>query len=332
MKTRYGTLIKSDNALEAESKGRYSISEGTRRLRDELQRKGIKVTLRNSRKALEEFGNDGEWHHVGKFASEVNYYDVSAVVEMLDEPESRQKLLDVLEEPLEEKARTKAEAAYVIIKWSEWAGSRYRRCTEHEWIGTAQIKGDWIYFDGRRKKLSGNWIEVTHIPKARAKVGEERRLQLIEEEKRNRLIMLARSVKRLETEKLARLWRKRQDDRRGANRQICKAIGLTVAEDDYVMKIGSVWQVLEDELKAKGLLDNNVPLTDSASTERPGVANRERNACIDAVEAGNALLPKPELCDQQKRCDNRQPGGRKMLTTTQRFYGARDTQRTRALA
>ena len=266
MKTKYGTLIKSDNALLAEAESRYPITEATKRLRDELVQREIKATLQQCRRALEEYGYDGEWHHVSRYANKVNYYDVSAVLEMLDEPNSRKVLETFLAKP-SRKLTTEAKTVHVLISWKTWHGSRnYRKSSEHEWGGTAQVKGSWIYFDGRRKKMSGNWIDVRHISKAEAeeyvrirKVAElqeqidaEYRRKGLKPKDRERFKSIQQSVADLGSDSLASLWKmrkdrnRREDRNRTVNRQLREAVGLSTDDAEYAAKLGWAWQFVSE--------------------------------------------------------------------------------------
>lgn len=253
MKTQYGTLLKSDNALNAESENRFPIGAATKKLKSMLAQNGIKATLRSCRSALEAFGDQGEWHHVSKFANEISYYDVASVLEMLDEPKARQKLLELLQKPAKASVAT-ATTVHVVIAWSEWVGSAgKRKQVEHEWIGTAVVKGDWIHFDGRRKKLSGNWIALEHISKAKVKAHQRRvarEQERIAEEERLPFKELQQSIQKLESDVLINLWKKRQGgNRKMANRRLREATGLTV-DRAYLTNLKWGWRFVEEAIQS----------------------------------------------------------------------------------
>jgi len=67
----YGVLTKSDNAIEAESQGRFSASEIARQL----------CVPCGAVKAL--FPHSGEWHHVGKYANKVDYFNLGDCEEFI---------------------------------------------------------------------------------------------------------------------------------------------------------------------------------------------------------------------------------------------------------
>lgn len=61
-----GILSKSDNALRAETEGRFTLTELCRQLKLPTE---IEAAL----------PWDGEWHHVSAFANEVRYYRLARV-------------------------------------------------------------------------------------------------------------------------------------------------------------------------------------------------------------------------------------------------------------
>lgn len=74
---RAESYSRSYNAMEAENGGRYPLTRAI-----EVVRREANVTAKAAREALTTTF-DGEWHHVGKFASRVDYYDTSAALDLL---------------------------------------------------------------------------------------------------------------------------------------------------------------------------------------------------------------------------------------------------------
>lgn len=171
---KFGVLTKSDNALAAEADGRFPMSSAKRELRNLLPQ----LTLRQC-EALLEHRHDGEWHHIGSYANEVNYYNVMDAAEWYDENRKEaERLLNGVALPNNSVQQVQAK-----IAWTEWTGSRNRpEAHEYEFNGPATIKGDWITFVEivgdrniqRRKKISGNWINVTIFKSPKEEVAEWR--------------------------------------------------------------------------------------------------------------------------------------------------------------
>lgn len=67
--SRNSSYSRSYNAAEAESQNRFPLTRAKKFVADDL-----KCSQSVAAAALE-LMHDGEWHHVGKYASEVNYYD-----------------------------------------------------------------------------------------------------------------------------------------------------------------------------------------------------------------------------------------------------------------
>ncbi|QDT24343.1 hypothetical protein [Gimesia chilikensis] len=156
----YGVLIKSDRAILAESNGRYPMTYAKKHLRDELKGMDIKSTLYGCELLLKEHGDFGEWHHSSKFAREIDYYDVNAVIKEFDEnlSEALQQMA-VAKKPKKEEVKT--EARNVKLKYRVWITSSRYRVKRYE--GPATIKGDWIHFQSTKKKLTGDYIEVEYL-------------------------------------------------------------------------------------------------------------------------------------------------------------------------
>ena len=139
---------KSNNAVEAEQCGIFPITVATK-----IVAKKYGVAQRLARKYLECLGCC-EWHHSSKHYNEVSYYDTN-----LTEEEEK----ELMEFDFEEEKREVLNGKYKI-DWVDWEGSRNNpRKIENSYEGYAEIKGDWIQFKGKRKKLSGNWITVKRI-------------------------------------------------------------------------------------------------------------------------------------------------------------------------
>lgn len=74
---RNDSYSRSYNATEAESESRYPLTRAIAAVRSQAG-----VSVKDARAALVA-AHDGEWHHVGKFASRVNYYDPEAALDLL---------------------------------------------------------------------------------------------------------------------------------------------------------------------------------------------------------------------------------------------------------
>lgn len=107
----YCGYSKSNNAVDAESEGRYPLTEATKRVAIEL-----KITQKQARHILETSGT-GEWHHTGSYFNKTDYYDVASIVEAVRDGEIK----------IPEKQKTVKLAPIVltgIVEWIEWRGSR----------------------------------------------------------------------------------------------------------------------------------------------------------------------------------------------------------------
>jgi hypothetical protein len=167
----YGTLTKSDNALDAEASGRYPASRIAREL-------GVPAAF-----VAECCPHDGEWHHVGKFANEVNYFSLAECREFLGldcdsgEPAPEQGNDDlgqgaaILENwKREQKAKRTSVHIFTGVKifWREFSGSRaHPTCDEYTDDNAALIyEGGAFVTVARacgaimRKKVDGNHFEL----------------------------------------------------------------------------------------------------------------------------------------------------------------------------
>ena len=106
----YDGYSKSNNALIAESDGKYAASV--------LARK-IKVSVQ----AIQTFLEPVEWHHTSSHFNHTNYYDEADIDEAL---------LIQMQKYWPEK-KTEVVHKNCIVKWLEWGGSRkHPTCTERE--------------------------------------------------------------------------------------------------------------------------------------------------------------------------------------------------------
>lgn len=158
-----GVLIKSDRALEAETNHRFPMSTARRQLRHELQARGITATIYGCELLLRKYGDFGEWHHVSKFARRVDYFDVAAVVEAISDmtPEAFKNLSEVAKSQRPRRLPPKQRSCFVSIKYRQYRSRTNYRILRYE--GPAEIRGDWIHFNGTRKRLSGKFITVERV-------------------------------------------------------------------------------------------------------------------------------------------------------------------------
>ena len=108
-----------------------------------------------------------EWHHTGKFARRTPYYDPADFALKGDEDgdedaeEATAKVLAAQDRRL---AATVATESTYRIRWTEWSGTGRRKSREdHEYIGPATVEGNWVRFDGKRKRTDGNWITISEV-------------------------------------------------------------------------------------------------------------------------------------------------------------------------
>jgi len=155
-----GVLIKSNRALEAESDSRFPMTKAKSVLRNELRAIGVQATLYGCEQLLIQHGDYGEWHHVSKFAREVDYYDVDAVVELFKES-GCEELAQLAKASKPKKTLHEPIKQMVKLKYRDYVSStRYH--VKH-YTGPAKITGNWIEFGGKRKLLSGKFLDVHFI-------------------------------------------------------------------------------------------------------------------------------------------------------------------------
>ena len=88
---------RSVNASNAEDEGKLPLTRAIKALRDIAKERQVKLSVAQAKQSLIDSW-DGEWHHVGKFSKECNYYSiVSAQVRLgwiVDCPDCKIKLDD----------------------------------------------------------------------------------------------------------------------------------------------------------------------------------------------------------------------------------------------
>lgn len=156
-----GVLIKSDRAIEAEGNNRFPMTKGRTKLRERLQGIGVKATLHGCEWLLEQYGYTGEWHHVSKFAREVDYYDVDLVMTLFRDAPS-EELLQIAISSKPKQQKHEPINLTVKLKYRDYISkNRYRM---KHYRGPATVAGDWIEFGGKKKRLSGRFLEVQYLP------------------------------------------------------------------------------------------------------------------------------------------------------------------------
>lgn len=155
----YGVLIKSDNALRAEEEGRFPITQAKKVLRTRLREMNFKATLYGCEMLLKEYGDSNEWHHVSKFANEVDYYDTQAVLELFENP--TEEILQIAAASKPKRQEVPVRKCRVSIYYKEWIIKHTKRSYSYE--GEAVVKGNWIEFEGRRKLITGKNITVKYL-------------------------------------------------------------------------------------------------------------------------------------------------------------------------
>ncbi len=79
----YSNYSKSNNAVEAESEGRYPLSKAAR-----IVAKETGITIKKATSILKEIGTD-EYHHSSKFYNAVDYYDTERPIEVINHMNER---------------------------------------------------------------------------------------------------------------------------------------------------------------------------------------------------------------------------------------------------
>lgn len=162
-----GVLIKSDRAIEAEGLNRFPMTKAKTKLWEQLQVIGVKATLYGCERLLVLHGNTGEWHHVSKFARQVDYYNVDVVMTLFKDDPS-EELLGLAKSSKPKRENHEPINLTVKLKYRDYISkNRYR--TRH-YQGPATIAGDWIEFCGKKKLLSGRFLEVQYLPEEPGKL------------------------------------------------------------------------------------------------------------------------------------------------------------------
>lgn len=128
--SRNNSYSRSYNATQAENEDRYPLTRAAKHLG--LSVKAFKNGLESSNIGA------SEWHHVGKYANEVNYYDVSDSSEIVmsllfwkgAKNKANSELCDsaiknIIQVNLKEKTKIEIPGKQVIIKSSYWGGDEY---------------------------------------------------------------------------------------------------------------------------------------------------------------------------------------------------------------
>jgi len=156
----HGVLIKSDRAIEAERDNRFPMTKARKKLRQELRALGVEATLYGCQLLLSMHGDAGEWHHISKFAREVDYYDVDSVVERFAAP--TEELLQIAKSSKPKRKTHEPMKVSVKLKYRDYISANRYRIKHYQ--GSAKVAGDWIEFGGRKKRLSGKFLEVKYLP------------------------------------------------------------------------------------------------------------------------------------------------------------------------
>ncbi len=101
----YSGLSRSNRAVEAESNDRLPMTRAVAAIR-----KRAGCTARQAREACAAVGA-AEWHHVGKYAARVNYYDVGAACNWLAAKDAIARLPGDARERFRRKEATLADLA-----------------------------------------------------------------------------------------------------------------------------------------------------------------------------------------------------------------------------
>jgi len=156
-----GVLIKSDRALDAEKDNRFPMTKAKSKLRKQLEEIGVKATLYGCEQLLDLHGYTGEWHHVSKFAREVDYYDVDVVMGLFKDALS-EELLQIAKSSKPKRKTHEQMKVSVKLKYRDYISANRYRIKHYQ--GSAKVAGDWIEFGGKKKRLSGKFMEVKYLP------------------------------------------------------------------------------------------------------------------------------------------------------------------------
>lgn len=106
----YNGFRKSNNAVAAESNGRFPASECAKRL-------GVPVELVRSRGGT-------EWHHTSTYYNRTKYYDLESIKEYLETDEGHAHLNAIKLRLKENKTAPETVHADADVRWLEWGGTR----------------------------------------------------------------------------------------------------------------------------------------------------------------------------------------------------------------
>ena len=166
-----GVLLKSDNALRAENDGRFVASEIARQIGGGL----TAAIVADIHGEIAHLVSDGfEWHHVGKFANEIRYYDLRLCEKYFAKPGPAARIA-ALKAAATAAAKAEPTTVRATVKWIDWSGTRRRPvATEVECVADVAVKGDWAtctvvscargaYAVGAvaKKKISGKHFSMT---------------------------------------------------------------------------------------------------------------------------------------------------------------------------
>jgi hypothetical protein len=112
-----------------------------------------------SAKAIREVLEADEWHHTSAKFNKTKFYDLSKYTTENFEFNELEKIAD----RLIALSITPQYERKVMVKvlYYEWGGTRHHpQRFEYNYRGEAIIRGNWIFFDGMKKKLSGKNLIV----------------------------------------------------------------------------------------------------------------------------------------------------------------------------
>lgn len=121
----YNGFSKSNNAIEAESCGRYPLVKAA-----QVIAANYNVTIKNAKEWLEQRGTH-EYHHTSKMYNVVNYYDTNLDDDQIEDLRSFVAPVSSFKPKVFENQ---------IINWLEWGGTRkHPRAVCRTGIGTVEI-------------------------------------------------------------------------------------------------------------------------------------------------------------------------------------------------
>ena len=152
---------KSNNAVDAESRG-YMVSS---KLTKKLKKFFPSITARIIKDTIDA----SEWHHTSKCYNETNYYHYYDVLDQLASLEKRQEIRQKIRTTKEEKQNKKS-LGIKKVKWIEWGRGNYNKIVayDRQYVGEViQISKEWILLVGinKRKNIFGKHVEILEIDK-----------------------------------------------------------------------------------------------------------------------------------------------------------------------